>query len=253
MFIFLFPYLFFFFVVPYYCLKTAWSDPGILRRLTNPISSVKEDNPDEYDETGRIVAKLLFHQLNDNFVVGKQILVDNEYVFLKYCHTCQLFRPPKASHCHHCDNCVEEFDHHCHWLSNCIGRRNYRSFILFIFYLSIAALYNSAFMATYIYKNNSESSSISTAAKNIFSSSNSYFLLFSISVGLTLTFLFCYHIMLMGNDLTTAEHIKKIRTTSFSWSVCRSNLYRVFFHPVPETQIQWDLYTHRSNYDDTQV
>ena len=28
----------------------------------------------------------------------------------RWCNTCYIWRPPKASHCSSCDNCVEEFD-----------------------------------------------------------------------------------------------------------------------------------------------
>ena len=50
----------------------------------------------------------------------------------RFCDTCKIFRPPRASHCSVCNNCVEVFDHHCPFVNNCIGKRNYRFFMLFL-------------------------------------------------------------------------------------------------------------------------
>ena len=233
----LLPYLLFLIMIPYFCLKTAWTDPGILPRHTNPISTVKADNPDEYDEAGNVVGKLIFHHLNENFVVGKQVMINGELITLKYCHTCEIFRPPRTSHCHSCDNCVEEFDHHCPWVSNCVGRRNYRSFVLFVLSVAIAALYNSIFLAVFIKR---------SVRPAFFESQSFFFLLYTSFAALVLFHLFFYHLILISYDMTTSEHVKKYKSNKFSWKICRFNFNRVFFHPVPEVQIPWDQYTHRA-------
>ncbi|KAM7185635.1 palmitoyltransferase ERF2 [Naviculisporaceae sp. PSN 640] len=60
---------------------------------------------------------------------------------VKYCKTCQVWRPPRAHHCRLCDSCIETVDHHCVWINNCVGRRNYRQFFTFIVSATVGCLF----------------------------------------------------------------------------------------------------------------
>lgn len=75
---------------------------------------------------------------------------------LKYCVSCKhyigyIFRPPRCSHCSDCNACVERFDHHCPWVGNCIGKRNYRSFYLFLVFSTAMTIFTFAVTAAHIH------------------------------------------------------------------------------------------------------
>ena len=62
------------------------------------------------------------------------------------CTTCNIIRPPGASHCRICDNCVQDFDHHCYYVSNCIGKRNHKIFYFFLLSGTISAILENFFL-----------------------------------------------------------------------------------------------------------
>uniref|UniRef100_A0A9J8B8G8 Palmitoyltransferase n=2 Tax=Cyprinidae TaxID=7953 RepID=A0A9J8B8G8_CYPCA len=126
-------------------LRASFSDPGVLPRAT----------PEEAADIERQI-----DITNGPSGPGyrppprtREVVINGQTVKLKYCFTCKIFRPPRASHCSLCDNCVERFDHHCPWVGNCVGRRNYRFFYLFILSLSLLTIFIFAFVITHVILN----------------------------------------------------------------------------------------------------
>ncbi|KAG5029914.1 hypothetical protein JHK82_013506 [Glycine max] len=122
---------------------TSARDPGIVPRNAQPPET------DDYHWTdnsnnGQISLS--------RFPRTKDVIVNGITLKVKYCDTCMLYRPLRASHCSVCDNCVERFDHHCPWVGQCIGLRNYRFYYMFVFSATLLCLYVHAFCWVYTVK-----------------------------------------------------------------------------------------------------
>ena len=75
----------------------------------------------------------------------QDVVINGFSVRLKYCMTCNIYRPPRTVHCSVCDNCVEKFDHHCPWINNCVGAGNHVYFIGFIIFLFSSLIFDIFF------------------------------------------------------------------------------------------------------------
>ena len=60
---------------------------------------------------------------------------------VKWNDTINAYQPVRAHHCSANDDCVDKFDHHCPWVGTTIGRRNYRTFLFFVFGTTLLCAY----------------------------------------------------------------------------------------------------------------
>ncbi|XP_069053274.1 palmitoyltransferase ZDHHC14 isoform X4 [Lepisosteus oculatus] len=186
-----------FFFVMGTLLRTSFSDPGVLPRAT----------PDEAADLERQI-----DIANGSSSGGyrppprtKEVLINGQTVKLKYCFTCKIFRPPRASHCSLCDNCVERFDHHCPWVGNCVGKRNYRFFYMFILSLSFLTIFIFAFVITHVILRSHRSgflNALKDSPASVLEVVVCFFSVWSI-VGLS-----GFHTYLISSNQTTNEDIK---------------------------------------------
>ncbi|XP_038583648.1 LOW QUALITY PROTEIN: palmitoyltransferase ZDHHC14-like [Micropterus salmoides] len=179
--------------------RASFTDPGVLPRAT----------PDEAADLERSIDSLGCSRPPPR---TREVLINGQTVKLKYCFTCKIFRPPRASHCSLCDNCVERFDHHCPWVGNCVGRRNYRFFYLFILSLSLLTIFIFAFVITHVILRSNRTgflSALKDSPASVLEVVVCFFSVWSI-VGLS-----GFHTYLISSNQTTNEDIKG------SWSTKR--------------------------------
>ncbi|KKZ60601.1 palmitoyltransferase erf2 [[Emmonsia] crescens] len=163
---------------------------------------------------------------------------------VKYCRTCNIWRPPRCYHCRVCDNCVETLDHHCVWLNNCVGRRNYRYFFTFVSSATILSLFLMGASLGHClgYRSQEEISFGQAIAK---CRAPFAMFLYGLLAAPYPASLWAYHVFLMGRGETTREYLnshkfpKEDRHRPFTQGSILRNWIAVLLRPRPPTYVQF--------------
>ncbi|KDP25918.1 hypothetical protein JCGZ_23042 [Jatropha curcas] len=222
---------------------TSGGDPGIIPR--NP-------HPPEFDEFIDISTSSM-DWINNRLSSlklprTKDITINGHSVKVKFCDTCLLYRPPRASHCSICNNCVQKFDHHCPWVGQCIGLRNYPFFICFISSSTTLCIYVFVFSWVNILRQeggvwNNMSNDILSVALIVYCFIAVWFV-----GGLTV-----FHFYLICTNQTTYENFRyryDKKENPFRRGIL-SNFKEVFFSKIPPSAINFREWV--SNDDDAMI
>ncbi|KAJ3099016.1 hypothetical protein HK100_004974 [Physocladia obscura] len=144
------------------------------------------------------------------------IEVDGIPVQIKYCYTCQIWRPPRASHCRTCDRCIENHDHHCPWTGTCIGKHNYRYFFNFILatwflasFVAIMSVIDIVLIAKELSGKNGNSSTDSGVLVLELNPVLPILVVMTGMFALVLGGMVGYHVIISSKNITTHEDIRQ--------------------------------------------
>ena len=112
-----------------------------------------------------------------------------------------LHQPPRAHHCVFCDKCILKRDHHCPWIMNCVGYKNYKCFLMMLFWISISCLFimGTYWMPFYYVMVNPRTSLIRCYVVTL-----EY--LVSIAMGIAIIYFLSFHVWIICKGMTTAEY-----------------------------------------------
>lgn len=164
---------------------------------------------------------------------------------VKYCKTCNVWRPPRCYHCRVCDNCVETLDHHCVWLNNCVGRRNYRYFFAFVSTATVLSLFLiGACLGQCLKYRSQEHISFGSAINK--RRTSFALVIYGILATPYPASLMGYHLFLMSKGQTTREYLtsqnfaKADRHLPFTQGSIFKNLVAVLGRPRPPTYLHFN-------------
>lgn len=210
-------------------------NPGIIPRNLHPMPPI--ESSDDPLAVGPPTNDWVMVRLATSDVAAMDVPV-------KYCKTCNIWRPPRCYHCRVCDNCVETLDHHCVWLNNCVGRRNYRYFFTFVASSTILALFliGASLAQILVYR---ARESISFGAAISVWRVPFAMVIYGALAGPYPASLWVYHLFLTGRGETTREYlnshkfVKEDRHRPFTQDNILKNWISVLVRPRPPTYLHF--------------
>lgn len=201
----------------FYLMKTGTTDPGFIPKNIETVKHLFK--PDETDT-------MTSNRVQPPY---KETRINDVIVRLKWCRTCKIYRPPRASHCKRCNSCIDRFDHHCPWTGTCIGRRNHRHFFAFVSITTILCIYATVCSVVEIgvfvwratlpahdsrsYKYH-DMSVQQAFVQSLLSSPVSYLtILYSFVMGLSVGGLMFFHLYLLSRNITTYESVCRLSSS----------------------------------------
>jgi len=197
----------FFFTISCLCLACC-TDPGVIPRREVILATGSRERLKEqlgYDVLGDSTAGPNDKSLENNASRVPSELRSKGY---RWCTTCKIIRPPRASHCADCDNCVMRFDHHCPFVNNCVGQRNYVFFIGFTSSVCCLAAFVLPSLVYVVLRGGAASSSSKASSDGIFMGALIALACAAGLVALCVFGLWVYHLFLICTGQTTKEHWK---------------------------------------------
>lgn len=199
-------------------LSTCCSDPGIIPRRAIILATGAQEELSEvlgYNVLGLDIPPGSLRDSREEFIGENRIPEELRNRGYKWCRTCEIIRPPRASHCQSCDHCILRFDHHCPFVNNCVGQRNYAFFTGFVSSTVCLAftVLPSLFwwMTTGVGNGGGDNSNRTDLLEN--GAFKALVLILGVVVSLvafSLLVLWCYHIFLISTNRTTKEHRRRV-------------------------------------------
>ncbi|KAG2248928.1 hypothetical protein Bca4012_087746 [Brassica carinata] len=153
---------------------------------------------------------------------------DSSSHIVRYCRKCNQYKPPRSHHCSVCGRCILKMDHHCVWVVNCVGAKNYKSFLLFLFYtfLETTVVAISLFPVFLVFFTDGDSDV--TVSPGSLAATFVAFVL-NITFALSVLGFLIMHIMLVIRNTTTIEAYEKHTAPNSPYNLGRKQNFEQVF------------------------